>query len=174
MKESEADFRQPLIKSGSKDKRPLVLFLLGCCILSLPFLALQKGMPPPRYQVVKESGADRWQVISLTGKVIQPSAPPKEIHPLHQQADLSSLPYDKDKEYVFPAELALFFNLPLPLNTCRQADLEMLPGIGPRLAAMIMVERHKKGRLTGPDDLLSISGIGPGNLQRILPLVNFE
>lgn len=68
----------------------------------------------------------------------------------------------------------MFFNRPLPLNTCGQADLEMLPGIGPRLASMIMVERHKKGRLTGPDDLLSIPGIGPGNLQRILPLVNFE
>ena len=151
----------------------LVLFLLGCGILSLPFVAPHKEMPPPRYQIVKESGADRWQVVSLAGKDIQPSVA-EEIQPLPQQADLSSLTYDKDKEYAFPAELALFFNRPLPLNMCRQADLEMLPGVGPHLASMIMVERHKKGRLTGPDDLLSVPGIGPGNLQRILPLVNFE
>jgi len=152
----------------------LVLFLLGCCILSLPFLALKRSATTPMYQIVKESGTDRWQVVSLTGKAIQPSASTKNIQPLHQQAHLSFFPSDKNKEYAFPAELALFFNRPMPLNTCRQADLEMLPGIGPRLASMIMVERHKKGKFSGPNDLLSIPGIGPGNLQRILPLVNFE
>ena len=152
----------------------LVLFLLGCGILSLPFLALKRGAPPPVYQIVKETGADRWQVVSLAGKAIQLGASPEEIQPLHQQIGLSSFSCDKDNEHAFPAELALFFNRPLPLNTCRQADLEMLPGVGPRLASMIMVERHKKGRLAGPDDLLSMPGIGPGNLQRILPLVNFE
>lgn len=174
MKESEADFRRPLIEAGSKDKRPLVLFLLGCCILSLPFLALKRGATTPMYQIVREAGADRWQVVKLGEKVIQPGVSPEEIQPLHQQVGLSSFSYDKDKEYAFPAELALFFNRPLPLNTCRQAELEMLPGVGPHLASMIMVERQKKGRLAVPDDLLGIPGIGPGNLQRILPLVNFE
>lgn len=126
------------------------------------------------YQIVKEAGADRWQVVSLAGKAIQPGTSPEYIQPLHQQVGLSYFSYDKEKEHAFPAELALFFNRPLPLNMCLQADLEMLPGVGPHLASMIMVERHKKGRLAGPDDLLSIPGIGPGNLQRILPLVNFE
>jgi len=174
MKESEADSRYPLTEAGRKDKRTLVLFLLGCCILSLPFLALRRGAPPPMYQIVKEAGTDRWQVVSLMEKPIQPSAPLEIVQPLHHQAYLSSFSSANDDRYAFPAELALFFNRPLPLNTCRQADLEMLPGIGPHLASMIMVERHKKGKLAGPDDLLSIPGIGPGNLQRILPLVNFE
>jgi len=42
------------------------------------------------------------------------------------------------------------------------------------LATVMLTERQKKGRFTGPGDLLDVPGIGPANLQRILPLVSFE
>jgi len=49
----------------------------------------------------------------------------------------------------------------------------MLPGVGPRLAAAILRTLEKKGQFAGPTDLLDVPGIGPHNLQRILPLVSF-
>lgn len=73
-----------------------------------------------------------------------------------------------------PPELALFFNQPLSLRTCRQADLEILPGIGPRVAAAIIATRQKNGPFAGPEDLLEVPGIGPSILQCIVPLVSFE
>lgn len=49
----------------------------------------------------------------------------------------------------------------------------MLPGVGPRLAAAILHNLEKEGQFTSPSDLLDVPGIGPRNLQRILPLVSF-
>lgn len=49
----------------------------------------------------------------------------------------------------------------------------MLPGIGPQLAAAILQTLEKKGQFATPSDLLDVPGIGPRNLQRILPLVSF-
>lgn len=73
-----------------------------------------------------------------------------------------------------PPELALFFNQPLSLRTCNQEDLEMLPGVGPRIASAIIATRQKIGGFTSPEDLLAVPGIGPSALQRIAPLISFE
>ena len=47
------------------------------------------------------------------------------------------------------------------LNTATQAQLEQLPGIGPKLAQRILDHRQRKGRFTSPRDLLGIEGFGP-------------
>ena len=54
------------------------------------------------------------------------------------------------------------------LNTGGQTELEALPGIGPALARRILTRREQLGGFASHEDLLSVSGIGPATLNRIL------
>jgi competence protein ComEA len=65
---------------------------------------------------------------------------------------------------------------PLSLNTATAAQLEALPGIGPKLAQRIIDHREQlvqeNGRgFTSVDQLLDVSGIGPKRLAAVQGLV---
>lgn len=52
------------------------------------------------------------------------------------------------------------------LNTASQAELESLPGVGPKLATEIIATRQQK-LFTSLDDLDQVSGVGPSLLQKL-------
>jgi competence protein ComEA len=62
----------------------------------------------------------------------------------------------------------------LNLNTATTAQLELLPGIGPSLAARIVAYRAANGRFTSIADLDKVDGIGPKTLERLSPLVTVD
>ncbi|MBI3010461.1 MAG: helix-hairpin-helix domain-containing protein, partial [Candidatus Omnitrophica bacterium] len=55
----------------------------------------------------------------------------------------------------------------IDLNAASAAELERLPGLGPRLAARIIAERDVHGPFYRVEDLLRVSGIGPKLLERL-------
>lgn len=62
----------------------------------------------------------------------------------------------------------------LNLNTATQAQIELLPGIGPALASRIIEHRTKNGPFKSITDLDAVSGIGPKMIDKLKPLVRFE
>ncbi len=60
------------------------------------------------------------------------------------------------------------------VNTASQAELELLPGIGPALAQRIIDHRTQQGRFRTVDDLDAVKGIGPKVLERLRPLVSVD
>lgn len=55
-------------------------------------------------------------------------------------------------------------------NRATEVELDRLPGVGPALAARIVVHRQAKGRFGSLQDLGEVQGIGDALLQRIGPL----
>lgn len=59
----------------------------------------------------------------------------------------------------------------LDLNAATPAQLELLPGVGPALAARIIAHRAEHGPFPTVDALTDVKGIGPKTLERLRPYV---
>jgi len=72
-----------------------------------------------------------------------------------------------------PAGQALTVGQPLDLNAVSEADLALLPGVGPELAKALVDERQRLGGFTSWDQVDAVPGVGParlGTLQRACAL----
>jgi competence protein ComEA len=57
------------------------------------------------------------------------------------------------------------------INTASSAELESLPGIGPTTAQKIIEYRELNGPFLATEDIINVSGIGPGTYERIKVLI---
>ena len=57
------------------------------------------------------------------------------------------------------------------INTASAAELDTLPGIGPTTAQKIIDYRTQNGPFINPEDIINVSGIGPGTYERIKDLI---
>jgi len=60
------------------------------------------------------------------------------------------------------------------INTAAQFQLETLPGIGPTTAGMIIDYRQENGPFFDIEDIINVSGIGPGTYERIKDLITVD
>lgn len=60
------------------------------------------------------------------------------------------------------------------LNTATEAELELLPGVGPSLAKRIVEHRVAKGPFKRVEDLDAVKGLGPRAVERVRKLVTVE
>lgn len=60
---------------------------------------------------------------------------------------------------------------PLDLQTASAAELETLPGIGPVLAARIVIDRADRGPFRSVDELQRVEGIRAALIEQIRPMV---
>jgi competence protein ComEA len=68
----------------------------------------------------------------------------------------------------------LSLGLRIDLNRAGIADLDALPGIGPRLAQRIVAARARDGPFRRVEELRRVRGIGPKTLARIRSLVTAQ
>ena len=57
------------------------------------------------------------------------------------------------------------------INTASSFELETLPGIGPAIAQRIIEYREANGPFLAIEDIVNVSGIGPGTYERIQDLI---
>ncbi|OGQ22564.1 MAG: hypothetical protein A3I05_04400 [Deltaproteobacteria bacterium RIFCSPLOWO2_02_FULL_44_10] len=60
------------------------------------------------------------------------------------------------------------------LNTVDLFSLEALPGIGPGRAERILEYREQHGKFQRVEDILNVTGIGPGIMESIRPFIFVE
>lgn len=59
--------------------------------------------------------------------------------------------------------------LRIDVNSAEEAQLDLLPGIGPRLAARIVEDRRTEGSFASLDELMRVAGLGPRLIERLRP-----
>jgi len=57
------------------------------------------------------------------------------------------------------------------INTASLAELDTLPGIGPTTAQKIVDYRNQNGPFLSKEDIINVSGIGPGTYERLKDLI---
>jgi competence protein ComEA len=70
-----------------------------------------------------------------------------------------------------PAARALREGEPIDLNRASARDLQLLPGIGPKLAARVTRNRRQAGPFENVEDMARVRGIGPKTIARLKSLV---
>lgn len=63
---------------------------------------------------------------------------------------------------------------PVHLNSAALADLERLPGIGPKRATAILALRARLGRFRAVEDLMRVKGVGRATVKKLRPLVRLD
>ncbi len=76
--------------------------------------------------------------------------------------------------YPLPAAHGLTLGLPLDVNRATVAELELVPGIGPRLAEKIVQFRQNNGGFGALDELMQVEGIGEVRMQRLSKYFNVQ
>jgi competence protein ComEA len=69
------------------------------------------------------------------------------------------------------AARALLEGRPLDLNRASASELELLPGIGPRLAERIVRDRTTRGPFRSVSELKRVPGVGKGKLRAVRALL---
>ncbi|HQX17749.1 MAG TPA: ComEA family DNA-binding protein [Anaerolineales bacterium] len=59
----------------------------------------------------------------------------------------------------------------IDINSASQSELETLPGIGPTTARKIIDYREENGPFQAIEDIMNVSGIGPGTYERMKDLI---
>lgn len=73
-----------------------------------------------------------------------------------------------------PSDTPQALNRLININEATPGELELLPGIGPVLAARIVEDRTRNGPFTTFDDLLRVPGIGERTLQSMIPHITLD
>ena len=91
------------------------------------------------------------------------------------------IPYMEGASPVIPTPLIPGEEIPtgpdtdlINLNTAAQFELETLPGIGPTTAQKIIEYRDENGPFLAIEDIINVSGIGPGTYERIKDLITVD
>lgn len=130
---------------------------------------LPEGIPPGDWLTASGALNLPFAFPAATGRSLNNSQAPKESG--EQDASIpvpelrpNHLPYRR----VGKPRLA---GLPININRASASQLQMLPGIGPKLAEQIIKLRTERGGFARLEELLDVSGIGQKKFEKIKDLI---
>jgi len=176
-----------------QDRRMIVLVLIGLCV-SLPHLYTTLGGVPecgdkpqdqPRIVWLETAAAQGSGLYRLD---TSPRTWPAMTADLGFQFSAESLPTGVDvplpayrlqadgqlQAISPPAQADPIFFQPISINQASIETLMVIPGIGRRLAALIIDYRYRKGGIGNRSSLLEIEGVGEKKAEVIAGYVRFE
>lgn len=94
----------------------------------------------------------------------------------HQGVWLHSSPGPYFVEGLNPAiaEQNILLGHKININSASKGDLEVLPGIGPKLAARIVASRLSAGGFSSVGDIMNVKGIGRAKFTKIRHFIDIK
>ncbi len=86
------------------------------------------------------------------------------------RSEIGSLTYSGNTRHA-AASIPHWPDMRIDLNSADEAQLDLLPGIGPSLARRIIDNRSRVGLFDSIDNLQRVSGIGPRTIEQLQPYV---
>jgi len=149
-------------RGKEKDKRVLVLFALGAGILLTGWCALEPELQSfDYYQTPSED-----RECPFVARIAKGASSPTGLDSIEISAETSCADT--------PPRLALFFDLPLPINRADYHSMIMLPGIGKKRAEDIIALREQNGKISEFEVLKQVDGIGNKLAERLSPMICFD
>ena len=145
-----------------KDKRLLVLIALGAGILLTGWFAPKPKLQSCNYFHFPSKG----QQLLVVDRTAKGAYSPTGLDRVEISAGTSCADT--------PPQLALFFDLPLPVNRADFHSMTMLPGIGKQRAEDIIALREQNGKISGLEVLTRVDGIGNNIAERLSPMICFD
>ncbi|TVQ61119.1 MAG: ComEA family DNA-binding protein [Phycisphaerales bacterium] len=172
----EADDRAERDWSTSAARWPILIVLATASVVGL-YWAAQTRLPPPPVPVVvaaeSREAAEPTEPggtpsLARGGPVRErPYEPPVVPDPALSGAPEASPEVRIAREPTPDRGDASSIARQIDLNAAPPEELELLPGIGPTLAARIVEERDAEGLFRSVDDLQRVRGIGPRTVERL-------
>ena len=138
-------------------RRPLVRVLGGLALAAAVAMAATAVLTPPARA---EGDADRVSAATRAARDGPITPAGLETPPVAGRGPVAAAPCQR----AGPAR-------PIVLNTAGQAELELLPGIGPAKAQRILAWRSRHGRFRRIVDLRRVKGFGPKTVNRLAPFL---
>jgi competence protein ComEA len=165
----------------------LAIFLLAASIFSGPRQFFQKNIFPAPADTAEKyvwlNGSPEMQegLYLLTpeqlennfpglGSLLAGGAVEKINPPVHGIQYDSGIP----RPMSLPPAVANIFFQPIPINRADKDILTTLPGIGPVLAEKIVQRRNDHGPFRSKEELLHVSGIGPGKYAGLVERITLD
>ena len=147
---------------NKKDKRALVLFALGAIILAGDWFSPALLLPHNNSSrfLSNENQALPLVFTTVRGRIIGTGL----FYEISEQMSCAEI----------SPRLALFFDLPVPLNRADYITLTMLPGIGRKRAENILRFRDRQGRITDAGMLAGVDGISRKLSERLESMLCFN
>lgn len=182
--------KEPVAPPGARLRSIVLSALALAAITGIAALAFRPLSTPATVRIVAAPTEDREIRAQISGAVARPG-----VYSLRSgdriedliaaaggpapDADLSrvALPtrvHDEDQVFVPRRGPTASEEGLVALNSASAAELESLPGIGPRLAERIVQSRDQQGPFRSVDDLRERRIVGPTVLDRLRPLVSLD
>ncbi|MDX2131938.1 MAG: helix-hairpin-helix domain-containing protein [Planctomycetota bacterium] len=162
-----------------------VSIVAGLAGAGLTYSLVTRGPDPQRVERPAGAFGELNPPVSPPGVIALPPPAPSTVSPPApvQQVPPTPPPVgDAPPDASAPAVVAAPAPVPaapapsgrLNINRATQAELELLPGIGPAMARAILEHRAAHGPFRSITDLDKVRGIGPKTLERLAPLVTVD
>ncbi|HEX5807587.1 MAG TPA: ComEA family DNA-binding protein [Anaerolineales bacterium] len=152
---------EPVILRPAPTEKPVIVYITG-------------AVPRPGVYALPKNARVQDAISAAGGFLAEAEKSQINLAALIEDGEKFDIPYVEGASPVLATpmpEVVTSTTELINLNTASALELEALPGIGPTTAQKIVDYREQNGPFINAEDIINVSGIGPGTYERIKDLI---
>lgn len=152
---------EPVILRPAPTEKPVIVYITG-------------AVPRPGVYALPKNARVQDAISAAGGFLAEAEKSQMNLAALIEDGEKLDIPYVEGASPVLATpmpEVVTSTTELININTASALELEALPGIGPTTAQKIVDYREQNGPFISAEDIINVSGIGPGTYERIKDLI---